>query len=459
MGNILFMKKITIILAILSFTFSLLFSDATSDASGDSQKAAAYKELVLEALKYGIDSEVVSHFQELGRSPADDILRMIVDRYNLVKLSATKLEYVNYFSNIKNAPAYLIDTLYNEATNDYIDKQTRLSIINAFAKIGGLREGKYLIGSIDNPDKMIADTAAQALIQMKIRDLAGDILDRLVKSDEDLEKMLDIDVKNKLILALGEMGAMEAIPYLREIISTGSNDKYSIMYGMVSLAKLKDKESLDALYNNLGHSEVKVQEYASYSISLFEGAEVLPYLNKMMLHNNEKVRIDACRGLGLNKDKTAIPILSYKFRKDPSSKTRSEAISSLFVMEAEGIAEIKKIYEKQKITPDIMNILCDVAAKNPDAYNVEYIKEFFINGDKKNKEIIAKRIIYTTSNLLDEVIRLLLVSDDYLFRLGGLKAVSTIENCSLWDVVSDMAQNDKVETVKRYSAKILSLKN
>lgn len=453
------MKKITIILAILSFTFSLLFSDATSDASGDSQKAAAYKELVLEALKYGIDSEVVSHFQELGRSPADDILRMIVDRYNLVKLSATKLEYVNYFSNIKNAPAYLIDTLYNEATNDYIDKQTRLSIINAFAKIGGLREGKYLIGSIDNPDKMIADTAAQALIQMKIRDLAGDILDRLVKSDEDLEKMLDIDVKNKLILALGEMGAMEAIPYLREIISTGSNDKYSIMYGMVSLAKLKDKESLDALYNNLGHSEVKVQEYASYSISLFEGAEVLPYLNKMMLHNNEKVRIDACRGLGLNKDKTAIPILSYKFRKDPSSKTRSEAISSLFVMEAEGIAEIKKIYEKQKITPDIMNILCDVAAKNPDAYNVEYIKEFFINGDKKNKEIIAKRIIYTTSNLLDEVIRLLLVSDDYLFRLGGLKAVSTIENCSLWDVVSDMAQNDKVETVKRYSAKILSLKN
>lgn len=453
------MKKLTILLTLLSLTFAFLYSDETGDASGDSQKTAAYKEQVLEALKYGIDSEVVSLFQELGRSPGDDILRLIVDRYNLVKLNNTKLEYVNYFSNIKNPPAYLTDTLYKEASDDYIDKQTLISIINAFAKIGGLREGKYLIEKINNPDKMIADTAAQALIQLKIRDLAGDILDKLTKSDENNDYFLDIDVKNKLILALGETGAAEAIPYLRKIISNGSNDKYSIMYGMVSLAKLKDKESLDALYNNLGHAEVKVQEYASYSISLFEGAEVLPYLNKMMLHNNEKVRIDACKGLALNKDKSAIPMLSYKFRKDPSSKTRSEAISSMFVMEAEGVAEIKKIYEKQKITPDILNILCDVAAKKPDAYNVEYIKELFVNGDKKNKEIIAKRIIYTTSNLLDEVIRLLLVSEDYLFRLGGLKAVSTIENCGLWDVVSDMVQNDKVETVKRYAAKIQSLKN
>jgi len=446
-------------LALFSFTFSLLFPDATDDLTTDSQKTVAYKEQVLEALKYGIDSEVVALFQELGRSPGDDILRLIVERYDSVKLSVAKIEYINYFSNIKTPPAYLIDTLYNEATDDYIDKQTRLSIINAFAKIGGLREGKYLLENIDNPDKMIADAAAQALVQMKIRDLAGDILDKLAKSDEDSDYFLNIDVKNKLILALGEMGATEAIPYLREIISTSSNDKYSIMYGMVSLAKLKDVESLDSLYNNLGHAEVKVQEYASYSIGLFEGAEVLPYLNKMLLHNNEKVRVEACKGLALNKDKSAIPVLSYKFRKDPSSKTRSEAISSLFVMEAEGIAEIKKIYEKQKITPDILNILCDVAAKKPDAYNVEYIKELFINGDKKNKEIIAKRIIYTTSNLLDDVIRLLLVSDDYLFRLGGLKAVSTIENCALWDVVSDMAQNDKAETVKRYAAKILSLKS
>ncbi|HPY86706.1 MAG TPA: HEAT repeat domain-containing protein [Spirochaetota bacterium] len=453
------MKQLTIVLALFFFTFSLLFPDATDDLTTDSQKTVAYKEQVLETLKYGIDSEVVALFQELGRSPGDDILRLIVERYDSVKLGVAKIEYINYFSNIKTPPAYLIDTLYNEATDDYIDKQTRLSIINAFAKIGGLREGKYLLENIDNPDKMIADAAAQALVQMKIRDLAGDILDKLVKSDEDADYFLNIDVKNKLILALGEMGATEAIPYLREIISTSSNDKYSIMYGMVSLAKLKDVESLDSLYNNLGHAEVKVQEYASYSIGLFEGAEVLPYLNKMLLHNNEKVRVEACKGLALNKDKSAIPVLSYKFRKDPSSKTRSEAISSLFVMEAEGIAEIKKIYEKQKITPDILNILCDVAAKKPDAYNVEYIKELFINGDKKNKEIIAKRIIYTTSNLLDDVIRLLLVSDDYLFRLGGLKAVSTIENCALWDVVSDMAQNDKAETVKRYAAKILSLKS
>jgi len=85
------MKKLTIILTLLSVTFAFLYSDETGDASGDLQKTAAYKEQVLEALKYGIDSEVVSHFQELGRSPGDDILRLIVDRYNLVKLNNTKL--------------------------------------------------------------------------------------------------------------------------------------------------------------------------------------------------------------------------------------------------------------------------------------------------------------------------------------------------------------------------------
>ena len=444
------------------FSFLLLisiqvFSDTTNDATEDKLDV---KKMVFETLQYGIDSEIVGLLSDLGKSPDEEILKIIIERYKNIRLITAKIDFVKYFTSLKNPPTFIVDTIYSDVSDDNVDKQLKVAIINSFSKIGGEREGRYLLKELDNEDRLISYSAAQSLSEIKVSVLVGDILNRL-KNDKS-DNLLSSDVKSKLILGLGEMGSDEAIPYLRDIITDTMSDKFHISYGMVSLAKLKDIESIEKIEQNLGHNEPKVQEYSAYALGLFENGSVIPILKRMLLHNNEQVRIHACRGLILNKDFSSIDALSYKFRKDPSNKVKNEALFALLSLDKEGVDELKNILKKQKITPQLLSTMSEQIAKTPTEYSVNYLLELYRDAeqrkDKRSIEAIAKKIIYTESNLVEPIIAILLDSDDYLFRMGGIKAISYIENSALVSKLEDISANDKVPAVKNYAERILLLK-
>ena len=467
------MKKILAIVMIFC-AVSAFAADVTDDVQSDTvsiQNDIAIPDdktepdggdIIREVLQFGIDSEVTALLSEIGASPDDDILRTVLARYDAANLITTKVDFVKYFTKLKDSPQFVVDRLYQDASDDFVDKQLQIALLSCFGRIGGQREGQYLLRCIDSDDRMISYTASQALSDMKVPELVPDILARLRESDEDEDRRLSNDVRSRLVLALGQSDSPEVLEYLRSIANDIFADKFTVAYAMDALAKLKDTESISLLEQNLGHSEVKVQTSAAHSLSLFESAEVLPILNKMLLHNNEMVRVSACEGLALNKDKSAVKSLSYKYRRDPSAKVKTAALNALVQMDGEGVAELRQIFDKQKMSSGVLNGLTEAVAAHPTQQNVAYLNELFTDAvtkkDKKLIDAVANKIIYCTSNLADPIIDQMLDSEEYLIRMGAIKGISYMSDSTLLPRLQTIADNDPVRAVQDYAKKVLVIK-
>lgn len=450
------MDKKLIIFFIL-FTFCL-YSEQIKEPTSDNTKNYSYIEELKNSLEYGIDNEVITLLKEVGDTLKEEFYPKVLERYKNANLLQTKIEFVNFFGKLRNNPQFVIDTLYNDASNDYIEKQLNIALINTLSKIGGEREAKLIIEMLDNEDNVIKITAADAISKMKIKGVTSLILNRLKLAEESPEKYLVSDIKSKLMLYFGEVQDKEAEEYLRKVTSDKNNDKFVIMCAMVSLARIQDTYALDIIEKNLESSEVKIQEYAAYSLSLFETPLVIPKLKKMALSNNEQVRIYACEGLARNKSPESINLLSYKFRKDPSNKVKKAALTTLLQYGEIGIKEIKDFYNNIKITDAILSEITSIVSQYPDEKNVNYLVELYNSANDNSKEVIAKNIGFPKSNKIDPIIKLMLESSNFLIRMGGIKALTLIKDTTLWHLIIDISKNDKVEVVRKYAQKLLDLR-
>ena len=264
--NISIMKKILAIVMI--FCAVSIFADVTDDVQSDTvsiqnnitvpndKTEPDGSDIIREILQFGIDSEVVGMLSELGNSPDNDILRTVLSRYESSNLVTTKVDFVKYFTKLKEAPQFVVDRLYQDASDDFVDKQLQIALLSCFGKIGGHREGQYMLRLVDSDDRMLSYTASQGLSDMKVPELVPDILARLKESDENEDRRLSNDVKSRLVLALAQSDSPEVLEYLRATANDIFADKFTVAYAMDALAKLGDTESIALLEQNLGHSEV-----------------------------------------------------------------------------------------------------------------------------------------------------------------------------------------------------------
>ncbi len=433
-----------LIIVVLMLSFNL-FSE---------EKGAVSDIRANEILEYGIDSEVSSLLKELPASPSGDIYIKLEERYKKLKSPSSKIEFINYIAKTKNCPESMIDLIYEDASKENADRSLITASLMTFSKVGSKRESDFILKKLEDNDIIIKSAATDAISVMKRAEFSEPLLERLNDTSSDREPLSD-DIKGKLIIFFGENKTKEAVPYLQTIISNKNNNKFMIINGMVALLKIGDISSLPQIEENLNDGDSRVQEYAAYSISSFENSAVIPILNKMLMNNNEAIRINALKGIVLNKDTSSIPIVLYKMKNDPSPKVKEEAFATLLCLGNSGIEEIKKLYSDKRFSASNINVISRSVAAKPDSDNVPFLLDIYMRGDKKEREQIAKNIVGSRSNLVDPIISELLKSEDYLIRLGGLKAVANIENSSLWGEVEDIASNDKVQVVKTNAQKYL----
>ncbi|HOV12824.1 MAG TPA: hypothetical protein PK771_00915 [Spirochaetota bacterium] len=439
--------KIVLFLVINSLFY--IYSDVTTDLS---------VRKIEEILQYGIESEVVTTLKEIGSDPKEDILSKVFSRYKDSLLLDTKIAFIDYFSNTKTLPSYILDSIYNDASSDIIERRLKSSLINCLGKKGGIREGNFLLAMLDNYDNIIKNIAADAISKMKVKELAKPLLDRMILSDDNSEKFLSNDIKTKLVNYFGENKSEEAIPYLKKIVSSKETEKFLKMFSMVALLKIGDASSIDIIAENLKDGDIKIQEYAAYALSLFKNRDALLYLRKMLLHNNENVRIYAIQGIYLNEDYESLTPIVYKFRNDPSKKVQDEALMTLLYFGEKGIDCLKDFFKGKKYNSSQIFTISKAVAQKPNQAGVDYLLKIYLELDKKDREVVARNIVNSSSNLVDPIIKELLRSSDYLIRIGAIKSVYTIEKSTLWEDVENIAKNDPVETVKINARRFLDMR-
>lgn len=464
------MKKPWIVLLLFIVTAAFAYSQDGGDVSSDSAAKndpagkdatddtdVSLKDFV-DILNFGIEEEVVGLLKDLPRNLNDNFYRLLQERFEGAELVNTKVELAKFFWTCDTIPPGLLEALYETALDEDSEKTLKTATFPALAKHGASREHLFLLSQLDSEDSIILQKASNVIGRVEDKSIAGPLVERLKLSDTSDDRYLSDEIKGNLILALGEIGDPGSAPYLREVIADSANDKFVIMYGMHSLAKLKDLSSIDAIRENLKDEDVKIQEYAAYALSSFESPEVSPILRKMLLHNNARVRIYACQGIMLNGDTEAVSVLQYKFGKDPDNNVRYEAIKTLITLGDPGLKAARELERQKKFSMFALAAVAEAVKEKPDLMNVSYLIELYRGTDKKGKETIARVIVRSKSNMVDPIIKVLLQSEDYLIRIGALKAVQSIENSTLWPEVKSIADSDPVKTVRKSAKKYLELK-
>lgn len=444
-------KKLLMFFFILITVFPLVSKDQTADRED-------FKiDHLIEILNYGIEDEVVSILKDLGPNPKEVFYPILTDRYEEAQLPETKIEIIKYFSNCENLPGKVLDFLYHEAEKDQDNIKLLTNLYTFLGKKGGYREGLLLINKLDDDNQMIAQGAAEALAIIKDKKLVSPVLNRLELSDQSDDRYLSDLIKGKLILSLGEMKAPEASDYLKKVVDEPLNDKFLIMYSMVSLAKIDDESAVPIIYKKLSSDEVKIQEYAAYSLSLYKSKQVLPYLKNMLKHNNEKIRVFACQGALLNRAPDLLNILYYKYKNDPAVAVRKEALSSLVKWGETGILKLKEKKDTDSLTDSDLLTISQATAKEPNDSSVLLLCDLYDTADEKKRELIVKGLITGNNPILDPVLKRMLKDRSYLIRLGAIRIIYQIQNSSLWNDVLSISQNDESEVVKNNAKKILEL--
>ncbi len=408
-----------------------------------------------ELLEFGIESEVVSRIKEMPNNPPDNILKMIISRYEQGS-STIKRAILDYFAGMDKPPQHIIDLVYNAANSEIIDRTYRVAVFNTLGKIGSVREGQFLLEKLNDFDTVVSNTAADALSRIKDPLLAEHILERLKQSDTDPEKYLIPDVAGKLVISLGEMKAEIAVDYLRSILRDKTRDKFLLGFTSVSLAKIGNEDSIEDIASNIEHPEIIVQNYSCNALSLFISPKVVPFLEQMLRSSNENSRIYGCIGLMNNKSLASIKIITYKFANDPSVKVKTQALESLLSFGQPGVTVVKERIKEKDLNDNTVYQISNAVAKNPNPESVAYLTEIYNRVDKKKKEIISKSVVRSSSSFIDPFIRILFGSEDYLIRIGAIRAVTMIKDTTLWDDLVKISESDPVEIVRKNAKNILS---
>jgi len=446
------MKNIYVFL-IFIFSISYLYSDNTTDIIENNK----YKNY-LEILEYGIEDEIVSFVKILGIKPRNDIYPLLLQRYKEFLLNNAKTSLIEFFSNCENLPENIVNYLYEEALTEPSDIQFYTALLSFLGKKGQKREGLLLIEKLDSENKLISLTSADALSKMTNKELIEPLLNRLKLSDESDDKYLSDEIKSKIILSFGEMKAAGSVDYLKNQVEEVTANKFIVMYSMVSLSKIHDVGSINIIQKKLGSTDVKIQEYAAYALSLYKTNDIVPILKNMLKHNNENIRLYACQGIVLNKTNDANKILLYKYKNDPSTAVKKESLKSLIALDDNGIRVLKDHIGQKKFSPIDLFVISEMTAKEPNDSNVSYLEELYDKSDDKEKEIITRGLTNCKYKKLDPLLKKILYSENYLLRLGALKIIFNIKDSGLWNDIEHISKNDSSEIVKNAAKKYLELK-
>lgn len=452
------------LILLLLFTLFSIFCDETTDSfQGD--------EVTLEeTLLYGIESEIQNFIKAFQQPLSDQYMRLLFSRYQTAALEETKKSIIQYFQRCESIPEYILKQTLEDASSDFTPKTLRRNAFSVLSKHGKEKEHRFLIEKLDDSDRVIQTGAASALSKVTDIAIAPLLLERLEKAEESNDPSfesadseiqedfyLPTEIKNNLILSLGEMKYQPAVPYLKKILETEENDPFSQMYAMYSLAKIGDLSSITEIQKKLSSNDARIREYAASSLSSYRDSSVIPICAEMLKHNDTKVRLYGCRGLVNNNDTSQLNLLLYKFRKDPEGTVRNEALRSLLSLGAPGVAAVKKEMEKKKLYPALLATVSEGVAASPNSENVAYLLELYQKTDKKGKEAIAKNIVKSTSHLVDPLLAELLQSDDYLLRMGATNALLNIKETSLHPKVKELSEKDSVPTVRRNAQRVLNI--
>jgi HEAT repeat protein len=307
-----------------------------------------------ETLKYGIDSEVIEVIKKIQsekRKGFEELLSEVLNR----TINTEIMERI--FSLFEETGAEAGVERADEILNNYRDWKESL-VAGAMSYRASLEEHEtaafrdtlYLIAREGN-DRLAARAVKSigALTQQEDETAQADFLMELYD-----DSRTPAQVKEQILLALGEIKAAEAAEMLADIVRDEYEDLIFRQYAVHSLGKLGDKEYLPVITEALASDQALLRAYGAAALENIEGEEATKLLMEALRDSFWRTRKSALETLGKRKAEAAVPIITYKARKDPEKVIRMEALKALGNIGSPDAMEfLKETFINPKIPADL----------------------------------------------------------------------------------------------------------
>lgn len=409
-------------------------------------------DLILSTLRYGIDEKVNETLNKLisdkNYKYDDDIYKILLETKN----QKIKETIIKYFAS-KDPPDERIITMAEQilSNRDNEAKEVVQAVFTYFTKLKKFNKPEVLETILANNEKDYIVPTLKLIGSAKLQSFAKTLL-KLYEKDE-----VSQEVKQEILLALGELQVQEALDLFKKIINRGEDaGKVERMYVCAGLGKLKGSEAIELLAKALNQKDPNVRGSAVKALSDIGTPEVNQYIIQALRDSHVIPRLTAVQAAGELEIIDAIPYLEYQFKQDPEKKVKEQAVIALGKIGTETCAEIlKKNITDEKI-PDVYRaLLFSVYIENfgTKLEKNSPVLEFFIKAmNDKTRTLfteITRKIFASTSPNFVPFIALLLEDKDFTVRLNALAWLERNKIKDLLDKIKQISESDPVETVRK----------
>lgn len=441
----------------LFFLMILSVNIIFSEENDNKEEIRSVTDIWRDALLYGIDSEVLETIKSIRNAEEtslnNELTSVFAQSYNI----EVRKEVISYFQFLKDnriaGSAQVILRNYEDENSDIIS-----AILYYLANIEAETDMDLLKELIEYSETKISIAAVTAISKCPFSDSEKlEISEYLIEKLDD-NKIKD-DVKPGIITAIGELGCLESVDKLMEIVENRYADKILRMYSADALGKIGDPRAVPVLKEVFSEQDALLKAYAASALSNFDAEGVVEILIQGLRDSNWRVRVTSAKGLGEMDAEEAVDILIYKVKNDPENVVRLEAITALGKIGTSAAFNfLREIYLDNGRSLDVRAHCLEMLIQYDLSNSIQTIKTLVQRdltktfSEQKMLESTANQIFKIESNELKEIFVLLLESSNTNVRITAVRGIANNRYTDLKDELETIAEEDSSAAIKEAAA-------
>jgi HEAT repeat protein len=317
------------------------------EANSAAPAVKAPDEKQLNILRYGTETEIAALIQTLktGKDPSLD-----AELIQLVQVSKNKTILSGIFSFFGEMEKPGLEERATRVIRERNDEanETVQAAVDYLGKIKFAGAVPVLEELINSGESRFLNAAIRALGRAgRGEETGGGTAQYLLKYYD--EGNPNSEDQREIIVALGEAGAAEAVPFLSDLIRNSEARMVLRMAALDAMAKIGDPAGLDAVIEAVSASDPNVRSSAIAALGPFPGDAADKAILDGFRDSYYRTRIGAAAAAGKRKLEVAVPYLRFRAENDDVPAAKDEAIKALGAIgNSEAMAILDSLFSERK---------------------------------------------------------------------------------------------------------------
>ena len=352
----------------LHFSFLLAFSlpvgaqEAESSASAPAPVQRSLEDRRRDILRFGTETEIATLIQTIK---TENVSYLDEELVNIARNTRNRniLTGIFGFFGEEEKPGLEERAMRAIRDRDYETNDIVLAAVDYLGRVKAADAAADLQELIDSGEGSFLYNAIRALGRVASSNRTDDIALYLLDYYE--TRSPTGENQREVIVAMGETGSGEVVPFLVELIENPDERAVLRIAALDAVAKIEDSRALEAVVEAVSSADPLVRASAIAALGPFSGEAVDAAILEGFRDSFFRTRIGAAQAAGRRKLASAVPFLRHRAENDAEAVVRDAAIRALgAINNNEAMSVLDSLFSEQRNSDRIRILSADMLLQN-----------------------------------------------------------------------------------------------